>query len=173
VVKKSSVIDELLTENYGAIKTELWEKALENEIKKTQKNKNIHTWFGLITPNDLSSLRTKYRLEELQRIQKDFVTFLNPGKHGIPGYIGFNSDYVYAFLIQSKSENIVQDWMDSIRAKLAHGLKLSAGGTLNISFKAGVTKISTEDENAYQVLTKAKKALSEVLKNEEIEFFEV
>lgn len=173
VVKKSSVIDELLTENYGAIKTELWEKALENELKKTQKNKNIHTWFGLITPNDLSSLRTKYRLEELQRIQKDFVTFLNPGKHGIPGYIGFNSDYVYAFLIQSKSENIVQDWMDSIRTKLAHGLKLSAGGTLNISFKAGVTKISTEDENAYQVLTKAKKALSEVLKNEEIEFFEV
>ena len=63
--------------------------------------------------------------------------------------------------------------MDSIRTKLAHGLKLSAGGTLNISFKAGVTKISTEDENAYQVLTKAKKALSEVLKNEEIEFFEV
>ena len=33
------MIDELLTENYGAIKTELWEKALENEIKKTQKIK--------------------------------------------------------------------------------------------------------------------------------------
>ena len=88
VVKKSGMIDELFTENYGAIKTELWEKALENEIKKTQINKNIHTWFGLVTPNDLSTLRTKYRLEELQRIQKDFVTFLNPGKHGIPGYIG-------------------------------------------------------------------------------------
>ena len=92
VVKKSSVIDELLTENYGAIRPNL-KKALENNRKN--KNKNIHTWFGLITPNDLSSLRTKYRLEELQRIQKDFVTFLNPGKHGIPGYIGFNSDYVF------------------------------------------------------------------------------
>ena len=76
---------------------------------------------------------------------------------------------MYAFLIQSTSENIVQDWMDSIRTKLAHGLKLSAGGTLNISFKAGVTKIIAEDESAYQVLTKAKKALSEVVKNEELE----
>ena len=173
VVKKSGMIDELFTENYGAIKTELWEKALENEIKKTQINKNIHTWFGLVTPNDLSTLRTKYRLEELQRIQKDFVTFLNPGKHGIPGYIGFNSDYVYAFLIQNKSENIVQDWMDSLRTKLTHGLKLSAGGTLNVRFKIGFTKINAKQKNAYQVLTKAKKALSEVVKNEEIESFEV
>jgi hypothetical protein len=172
VVKKTGMTEELLTENYGAIMTELWESALDNEIKKTQSGKNTHTWFGLITPDDLSSLRTKHRLEELHRIQKDFVTFLNPAKHGIPGYIGFNSDYVYAFIIQSNSESAVNDWMDSVRTKLAHGMKLSAGGTLDVSFKAGFTKISTEDSNAYQVLTKAKKALSEVVKNEELELFE-
>lgn len=172
VVKKSGMTEELLTENYGAVMTELWETSLENEIKKTHTGKNAHTWFGLITPDDLSALRTKYRLEDLHRIQKDFVSFLNPAKHGIPGYIGFNSDYVYAFLIQSNSENAVNDWMDSVRTKLAHGLKLSAGGTLDVSFKAGFTKISAEDSNAYQVLTKAKKALSEVVKNEELELFE-
>lgn len=55
--------------------------------------------------------------------------------------------------------------------KLAHGLKLSQGGTLDVAFKAGYT-ISTEDANAYQVQTKAKKALSEVVKNEELELFE-
>lgn len=172
VVKKSGMTQELLTENYGALMTEMWEASLDNEIKKTQSGKNEPTWFGLITPDDLSSLRTKHRLEELQRIQKDFVSFLNPAKHGIPGYIGFNSDYVYAFIIQSNQENAVNEWMDKVRTKLAHGLKLSAGGTLDVSFKAGFTKLVSSDENAYQVLTKAKKALSEVVKNEELELFE-
>lgn len=172
VVKKTGMTEELLTENYGAVMTEMWEAALDNEIKKTQSGKSIPTWFGLITPDDLSTLRTKYRLEELHRIQKDFVNLLNPAKHGFPGYIGFNSDYVYAFIIQSTSENAVNDWMDKLRTKLAHGLKLSAGGTLSVSFKAGFTKLSASDSNAYQVLTKAKKALSEVVKNEELELFE-
>lgn len=172
VVKKSGMTEELFTENYGAIVTELWENTIDNEIKKVQAGRAQHTWFGMITPHDLSTLRTKHRLEELQRIQKDFVTFLNPAKHGIPGYIGFNSDYVYSFIIQSDKESAVEDWMSSVRTKLAHGLKLSAGGTLDVAFKAGYTKLIPEDTNAYQVQTKAKKALSEVVKNEELELFE-
>jgi len=172
VVKKTGMTEELLTENYGAVMTELWEAALENEIKKTHSGKSTHTWFGMITPDNLSALRTKHRLEDLHRIQKDFVTYLNPVMHGIPGYIGFNSDYVYAFIIQSNADTAVNNWMDSVRTKLAHGLKLSAGGTLDVSFKAGFTKINSTDANAYQVLTKAKKALSEVVKNEELELFE-
>ena len=62
--------------------------------------------------------------------------------------------------------------MESIKTKLAHGLKLSAGDTLDISFKAGFTKLSNQDSNSYQVLTKAKQALSEVIRNEELELFE-
>jgi hypothetical protein len=172
VVKKTGMTEELFTENYGAIVTELWENTIDNEIKKVQAGRAPITWFGMVTPHDLSSLRTKYRLEELQRIQKDFVTFLNPAKHGIPGYIGFNSDYVYSFIIQSDKESAVEDWMNSVRTKLAHGLKLSQGGTLDVAFKAGYTQLVPEDGNAYQVQTKAKKALSEVVKNEELELFE-
>ena len=134
--------------------------------------KGNHTWFGLVSPNDLSSLRTKFRLEELQGIQGDFVKLLNPSKHKQTGYIGFNSDYVYAFIIQSEQEEAVTAWMDSVKTKLAHGLKLSKGGTIDVSFKVGFTKLEANDANAYQVLTKAKKALSEVVKNEELELFE-
>lgn len=172
VLKKAGMAEELLTENYGAVMSEMWEASLENELKKIKSGKGKHTWFGLISPNDLSTLRTQHRLEELHRIQTDFVTFLNPARHGWPGYIGFNSDYVYAFIIQSEQEDAVEQWMNSVRTRLAHGLKLSAGGTLNVSFKAGFTKLVAEDQNGYQVLTKAKKALSEVVKNEELELYE-
>ncbi|MEQ9308691.1 MAG: GAF domain-containing protein [Balneolaceae bacterium] len=172
VVKKAGMAEELFTQNFGAYMTELWETTLENELQKVKSGKGNHTWFGLISPNDLSTLRTRFRLEELQRIQKDFVTYLNPSKHGIPGFIGYNSDYVYGFLIQSDSESAVSDWMESVKAKLVHGLKLSAGETLDVSFKAGFTKLSSQDSNSYQVLTKAKQALSEVVRNEDLELFE-
>ncbi len=172
VVKKTGMTEELLNQNFGAYMTELWETSLENELHKVRTGKASHTWFGLISPNDLSTLRTRFRLEELQRIQKDFVSFLNPSAHGFPGFIGYNSDYVYGFIIQSDSETAVNDWMESVKSKLAHGLKLSAGETLDVSFKAGFTKLTNKDSNSYQVLTKAKQALSEVVRNEELELFE-
>lgn len=172
VVKKAGMAEELLTQNYGAFMTELWESALTNELQKVRSGKAAHTWFGLVSPNDLSSLRTRFRLEDLQRMQKDFVTFLNPSAHNIPGFIGYNSDYVYGFIIQSDSETAVNEWMDSIKTKLAHGLKLSNGDQLDVSFKAGFTKLVSQDSNSYQVLTKAKQALSEVVRNEELELFE-
>lgn len=172
VVKRGGMATELFTESFGAVMSEMWEATLENELKKIQTGKGRPTWFGMVSPSDLSSLRTQYRLEDLQRIQTDFVRFLNPARHGIPGYIGFNSDYVYTFVIQSENENAVAAWMDSVRTKLAHGLKLSIGGTLTVSFKAGYTQLSAEHATAYQVLTKAKKALSEVVKNEELELYE-
>lgn len=172
VVKKAGMAEELLTQNFGAYMTELWENSLNNELHRIRSGKGTHTWFGLASPHDLSTLRTKYRLDDLQKIQKDFVSFLNPSAHGVPGFIGYNSDYVYGFIIQSDSENAVNEWMDSIKTKLAHGLKLSNGETLDISFKAGFTKLSKEDANSYQVLTKAKQALSEVVRNEELELFE-
>ena len=172
VVKKTGMSEELLTQNFGAYMTELWENSLNNELHKVRSGKVGHTWFGLITPDDLSSLRTRYRLEQLQKIQKDFVTFLNPSTHGIPGFIGYNSDYVYGFIIQSDSESAVNDWMDKVKTKLAHGLRLSTGETINVAFKAGFTKLTTNDANSYQVLTKAKQALNEVVKNEELELYE-
>ncbi len=172
VVKKTGMAEELLTQNFGAFMSEVWEKSLENELHKVRKGTDKHTWFGLISPDELSSLRTQFRLEELQKIQQDFVSFLNPSLHGIPGYVGYNSDYVYTFIIQSDNENAVAEWMDKIKGRLENGLRLSFGGTLKVSFKAGFTKLTPDFSNAYQVLTKAKQALSEVVKNEELELYE-
>lgn len=172
VVKKSVTSEDLLTQNFGAFMTEVWECSLAHELHKLKTREDRHTWFGLVSPDDLSSLRTRFRLEDLHRIQKDFVSFLNPAHHGVPGFIGYHSDYVYAFIIQSNSEAAVNDWMASVKRKLVHGMDLSAGGHLDVSFKAGFTKLCQDDVNSYQVLTKAKQALSEVVKNEEIELYE-
>lgn len=171
-VKKSGMIQEMLTQNFGAFMPELWEAALNNELTKLKNGNGNSTWLGLITPYDVSALRTKYRLEDLQKIQTDFVSKLNPSRYGVPGYIGYNSDYVYAFLMQSEDEEIVSFWMEKMKSKLESGMDLSIGGTLRAQFKVGYTRVTEQSTNTYQVVEKAKKALSKVMNDNEAELVE-
>ncbi|MBO6587099.1 MAG: GAF domain-containing protein [Gracilimonas sp.] len=171
-VKKSGIVQEILTQNFGAFTPELWEIALNNELAKLKKGSPENTWLGLVAPDDVSALRTKFRLEDLQKIQTDFVTNLNPSKYGIPGFVGYNSDYVYAVLIQSDDEEAVSFWMEKMKSKLEAGLNLSIGGTMRPQFKVGYTKLTDQSVNAYQVMEKAKKALAKVMNDKEAELVE-
>lgn len=165
--RKSTMEEDIFTEKYQAMVTEMWEKAVEYELYRLRSEPDYHVWMGLITLENLSSLRTRFRMEELQRIQRDIVRFLNPYKHNQKGYIGFQSDYVYSFILQSKKEQALDEWVEHTRSKVAHGLKLSSGMNLTVSFKFGAVKLSPEYPNPYEVLTKAKQQLAEVVKDEQ------
>ncbi|MEO1022811.1 MAG: GAF domain-containing protein [Bacteroidota bacterium] len=172
VMKKSGMINDMLTEQFGAFVSEMWEQNIARALYRAQQGDETRTWFGFVSPDDISGLRTKFRLEELQHIQTDFVRFLNPNHHGETGFIGYNSDYVYTFFIQSPREDAVMRWIDSIKTKLAHGFKLSSGSTINASFSAGFTEITADGSTPYMIQDKAKRALSEAVKNEALDFFE-
>lgn len=166
--KRKGLTEDLMTQDFGAFMPELWEKALETEVSLLKAGKGTPLWFGLVTPDDISALRTKYRLEDLKRMQQDFVTFLNPSRYGITGYIGYNSDYVYSFIIQSKKENAVYDWMESVSQKSEQGIKLFNGTMIHNQFLAGYTKVTGEESNTYQIIEKAKKALSNAMNQEKL-----
>lgn len=167
-LNKASMTTDLLTHSFDAYMPELWEATVDTELKRSNSASRTKTWFGLISPDDISALRTKFRLEELQKIQEDFVRFLNPSVYGFPGFIGFNSDYVYSFIIQSDKEDAVEAWIEKFKTRLAHGLRLSNGHTINIRFKIGLTQLSEDCSNSYQVLTKAKKAHAEAVNDSEV-----
>jgi hypothetical protein len=59
-----------------------------------------------------------------------------------------------------------------MKSKLESGMDLSIGGTIRAEFKVGYTRISDQSVNAYQVKEKAKKALSEVMNDDEAELVE-
>ncbi len=168
-LSRSSMTSGLLTHNFEAYMTELWEATVQTEIRRLGRNGKSRTWFGLISPDEINSLRTKFRMDELQKIQEDFVKFLNPSLYGLQGFIGFNSDYVYSFIIQSEKEDAIDQWIDKFKTRLAHGLRLSNGHTINIGFKIGLTEIDESSTNSYQLLTKAKKAHSEAVNSDEVE----
>jgi len=172
-VKKSDAASELFTHNFGAYMTELWELSLNLELERINKGSSESTWVGFISPEDVSGLRTKYRLEDLQKIQADFISALNPSEYGIPGYMGYNSDYVYTFVIQSDNEDAVTSWIDKVKTKMEYGLKLSIGGSIRAEFKAGYTKLTADTESTYQAVDRAKKALNNVMNDSEAEVVEV
>ncbi len=172
-VKKSDTATELFTQNFGAYMTELWELSLNLELERISKGSKESTWVGFIAPEDVSGLRTKYRLEDLQKIQADFVSALNPSDYGIPGYMGYNSDYVYTFVIQSDDEEAVTNWIEKVKAKMEYGLKLSIGGSIRAEFKAGYTKLTADTASTYQAVDRAKKALNNVMNDSEAEVVEV
>ncbi|MDZ7805690.1 MAG: GAF domain-containing protein [Gracilimonas sp.] len=171
-VKKSDIAEELFTQNFGAYMPELWELSLNHELDRIKKGSMDNTWVGFISPDDVSGLRTKYRLEDLQKIQTDFVSALNPSSYGIPGYMGYNSDYVYTFVIQSDDEDAVAAWVDKVKAKMEYGLDLSIGGSIRAEFKAGYTKLTADTVNTYQAVDRAKKALNKVMNDSESEVVE-
>lgn len=166
-VNKEDKLKELLTQDFGAFIPELWEMSLNGELAKLKKEEGPKTWMGLITPENVSGLRTKYRFEDLQKIQKDFVSMLNPSNFGVPGLIGYHSDYVYAFIIQSEDEEAVSKWMNGVKSKTEHGMRLSIGGTIPIDFKMGYTLVNRDAESAYQVVEKVKRIFSQVLKDDQ------
>ena len=81
--------------------------------------------------------------------------------------MGFNSDYVYAVVIQGETDEVITQWMNKFNTRLAHGLRLSNGHTINIGFKVGYTEVNEECANSYQLLTKAKKAHAEAINSSE------
>jgi hypothetical protein len=86
--------------------------------------------------------------------------------------MGYNSDYVYTFVIQNDDENAVTAWIEKVKAKMEYGLNLSIGGSIRIEFKAGYTKLTADTVNTYQAVDRAKKALNKVMNDSEAEVVE-
>lgn len=153
---------DLFTSDYGNFIPDLWELALEKEISGAQ-DKKWMCHFGLLTIDNLQALRSKYRLEELKRIQRTLVKLLNPNLSGAHGFIGFNSDYVMTFLVYTKSEDAFREWVRNVKEKFESPVELSDGKQVKIDLKLGAVKADSSYEDVHDIISDAKKELSGVL----------
>jgi len=158
----------LLSNNYGAYLPDLWERMVNTELKrKKEETTNLHSWIGLITLSNLPEIRTKLRLEELDRMQCKLVEMFNPGRFGIPGIIGFQADYVYTFFIQSKDQKAIEHWTNSLKEKFSEPLELSHNKQIKSGIKVGYTLLDHGISDSYQAISNAKKALSQAMKGKQ------
>lgn len=157
------VQQDLFTSEYGSFIPELWEKALQKQINKSG-NSEEKTWFGFITIQNLPQLRSRLRLEDLKRLQRTLVTVMNPSRSGFNGYIGFNTDYIFAYLLTGRSAGIHEEWYTALHQVLEKPIELNDGQQIEIEVQVGSMKIDSSYRQVHDVITAAKKELSEEVK---------
>ncbi len=159
---KLPVDKDLFTGEHGNFIPDIWETTLAKEIERTE-NTEHGLWFGMITIDDLQSLRSKQRLEELNRIQRTLVTLLNPSLFGFKGYIGFNSDYVFTCLLFCKNKEEHNRWIDAVNSRFEEPVELSDGKRIRLGIKQGYTRVNPAEHDIHTIIRKAKEALKGVL----------
>ncbi|MFO7848070.1 MAG: GAF domain-containing protein [Balneolaceae bacterium] len=159
---KLPVDKDLFTSDYGNFIPDLWEISLQKELDPESRSEQ-NCWFGLITIENLRALRSKYRLEELKRIQKEMVKLLNPSRFNSFGYIGFNSDYVFSYLLYGTSEEDHKKWLDGVNSTFNTPIELSDGKRISLDVKYGYVTVHDGFEDIHDIVSQAKKELSVVL----------
>ncbi len=150
----------LLTNNFGAFIPDIWEQAIEVQIKRLQNDCQIRkTWIGFATLSNISEIRTRFRIEELNCLQKDLIKILNPGQFGISGFVGSHSDYLYLILIQSKNPETFKRWQKHVKEKFNAPFQLSNGKQIETQIYSGFVELDAYSEDAYGVTRQAKNSL--------------
>ncbi|WP_340104960.1 GAF domain-containing protein [Rhodohalobacter sp. 8-1] len=157
-----AVDKDLFTSDYGNFIPDLWELSLQKEMHYGNK-RDYTLWFGFITLDNLQALRSKYRLEELNRIQRTMVKLLNPNHFGANGFIGFNSDYVMTYLVYCRSEQKYSEWVQAVEQKFRTPIELSDGKQIKLGIKCGSVRVDSRFEDIHDVISTAKKELSGVM----------
>lgn len=154
---------DLLTSEYGSYIPEVWEKSLASQIDRAGKTSE-KTWFGFITIENLPHLRSRLRLEELKRLQRSVVNLLNPARSGFTGFIGFNSDYIFTTVLTGNNPQTFTKWKAAVESQLEKPVELVGGQNVDISLQFGVVEVNTGDGDLHGYITRAKKVLSESMK---------
>ena len=162
--KTSSPEQKLFANEYDVFEYDLWETVLRTEMKRLLLEPEVTTWFGFLTINDLSKIRTRLRLEELRKLQQDVVRLADPSSHNFTGILGFYADYVYAFVLQGSGENRVEEWARSVKRKLQEPYIFGDDKKINLSVQIGYTVVKNPDLEPDEVIAQAKGALSDVVK---------
>ncbi|MCC5914040.1 MAG: GAF domain-containing protein [Balneolaceae bacterium] len=162
---KVSVHEDIFANNLGSFIPDLWEKSLAGQIRAAGA-RNEKAWFGFVTIDNLTELRSSLRLEELNRVQRNMVKLINPTRNGFQGLVGFNTDYIYAFMLTGDRDELFKEWFNGLEGQFDKPIELLDGQKVDIRIKAGVVELDNPEADLHQVISNAKRALSEVLKSE-------
>ncbi len=155
--------ENLFNTEYSSFSADIWELCLKKELQRAEKE---NVWFGLIGIENSSELRSRFRLEDLKKIQRTVVKALNPSRLGFNGLIGFNSDYVYAYLLYGATEERHREWLSINLEELRNDLDLGDGRGVSVRAKAGSKFLDSTRDDAGTIIQEAKYALSRVMKGE-------
>jgi hypothetical protein len=159
------ISEDLFTTEYGNFKSDLWKLTLQKQLERAGTG-NEHVWFGLIGVENLSEIRSQYRLDDLVKLQRIIVKAINPSRLGYSGIVGFNSDYVYSYIFVGMSEEHHKKWLKTNIMDLKNKIDLGDGKKVNVLINAGSTKLANDNREVDEVINDAKQSLNVAMNSE-------
>lgn len=163
---------DLYTTEYGDFIEELWRLSLEKQLQR-KRDPNEQIWFGMIGIDNLSELRSRYRLDDLKKLQRRMVKALNPSRLGYNGLIGHNSDYVFTYIFSGSSEKDHSSWLETNIDDLRNKLDLGDERMIEVRIKAGFIKIEAGRQDANMIVNEAKQALNMAMANKDASYVNI
>lgn len=163
---------DLFTTEYGNLNEETWRYVL-NTLVQRDRGSGENNWFGMIGIDNLSELRSRYRLEDLKKLQRIMVKALNPARLGYNGLIGHNSDYVFTYTFSGSSDEDHNNWIESNISDLRNKLDLGDQRRIEVQIKAGFIKIDEGKNDANLLVNEAKQALNMAMNNKDASYVNI
>ena len=120
----------------------------------------------MIGIENLSELRSRFRLEDLKKLQRLMVKALNPSRLGLNGLIGFYSDYVYSYVMMSSDKEQHDEWLDTIKQDLKDKLDLGDGRKVEVHINYGSKQAENGSGDLNELWKEVKQSLSSAMRNE-------
>lgn len=161
------VNNDFMCHDSGAFFMPLVERGIHGEIKRSRLFPDQHTWLAMLTFDEVNSLRTRYGVDQLRGLQKQVVTRVTPELDFINGVSGFHADYIYVVLLQSEFEDGINRWIRALERDSLRPFSC-ADDELELSYRIGITKISDEKRDFYEIMRVLKQAFSEATKTSKL-----
>lgn len=169
---KISPDEDLFTTKLQLIEGNVWRMILSNEIHRQKHYHDKKTWFGLVAIDNVQTMRSKYRLEEMLRLQQEVIERIKPCSLKMNGILGLFSDYVYGFMLQSEDDEYVSKWVKQINHRMKEPINVRGNDFIDVNLRFGYTAVKEESINEEQIVSEAKTALSHAVKNRDVLIFE-
>lgn len=160
----TNISQNILSTEYGNFQPELMDRCIETERERESGKGQM--WFGLIGIDNLSELRSRFRLEDLKKLQRLMVKALNPSRLGMNGMIGFHSDYVYSYVMMSSDKEQHDEWLETVRQDLKNKLDLGDGRKVEVLINYGSKEVESESGEMKELWKEVKQSLSSAMRNE-------
>jgi hypothetical protein len=154
----------ILATEYGSFQPELMDRCIESD--QDREPGELQMWYGLIGIDNLSELRSRFRLEDLKKLQRLMVKALNPSRLGMNGLIGFYSDYVYSYVIMSSGKEKHDEWLQAVTQDLKDKLDLGDGRKVEVLINHGSQQVENDSGDIKERWKEVKKSLSSAMRNE-------
>lgn len=151
----SRIADDIFSTRFGLLPQDLWKRAVEEALHNTTQS-TANYWVAFVAMGNLSGLRTRYRSEELNQIQQQFLERLSPHHHMENGLIGLYSDYQYLVLIEGDSAQSFDHWDQKVNQSLKKPIELLGGKSELINAEISASQLQPDLGSADQIVLNLK-----------------